>query len=82
MIPISDRDHARAARFLRELERLDGRDVKTLNLKREALLLARKLERQRARLNPEERKEQKSRNSTLRVAVGNDGQRSLFAQEP
>lgn len=82
MIPISDRDHARAARFLRELQQLDGRDVKTLNLKREALLLARKLDRQRARLNPEERKEQKQRNSTLRVAVRNDGQRSLFAQEP
>lgn len=82
MIPISDRDHAKISCFLRELVRIDGRDNRTINLKREALLLARKMDRQRERLNPEERKEQKIGISTSRVAIGNDGQRTLFAQEP
>lgn len=82
MKAISDRDHALVLRLMRELERLEGRDTKTLNQKREAKRLVRKFERQQARKNPKERKEQKQKTSTLRVAVGNDGQGTLFAQEP
>lgn len=91
MISISNADHAKIVRLLRFLAHIEGRDNKTLNTKREAALIARKFTRQLQRLQqlqgelatfPEERKNREPRKSTSRVAVGNDGQRSLFAQEP
>ena len=51
MIPISNSDVLESVNLLNEISRIEGTDLKTINIKRRAMLLSKKLLRKIQKLN-------------------------------
>ena len=51
MIPLSNNDVLESVNLLNEINRIEGADLKTMNIKRRAMLLSKKLSRKIQKLN-------------------------------